>query len=174
MQTENLFSDPGIQELYGDSDFTLMRHAGKSAQPGKNRLEEIMTFARESGVKKIGIANCVAFQKEADCLKEILSGEFEVIAVSCKTGQIPKNVFSGENTKGISCNPSGQAFELARRHTELNIALGLCVGHDMIFNVKSKAPVTTLLVKDRYFRHNPFRIFHDVDGHTAHNGATNE
>jgi uncharacterized metal-binding protein len=39
--------------------------------------------------------------------------------------------------------------------TELNILCGLCAGHDAVFGMASKAPVTTLIVKDRVLAHNP-------------------
>jgi len=57
------------------------------------------------------------------------------------------------NYKGLSCNPAGQALYLAEKKTELNIMMGLCLGHDMIFNAKSEAPVTPLIVKDRKLKH---------------------
>jgi uncharacterized metal-binding protein len=53
------------------------------------------------------------------------------------------------------CNPSGQAEYLKENKTELNISMGLCVGHDMIFSQKSNVAVTTLVVKDRVNNHNP-------------------
>ena len=37
----------------------------------------------------------------------------------------------------------------------MNIIVGLCVGHDMLFARHSEAPVTTLVVKDRVTGHNP-------------------
>jgi len=33
--------------------------------------------------------------------------------------------------------------------------VGLCVGHDILFQKYSKAPTTTLIVKDRVLAHNP-------------------
>jgi len=53
------------------------------------------------------------------------------------------------------CNPVIQAEVLNRDKTELNIILGLCVGHDILFNKYSEAPVTTFAVKDRVLAHNP-------------------
>jgi uncharacterized metal-binding protein len=44
---------------------------------------------------------------------------------------------------------------LNRAGTEINVILGLCIGHDMLFIMNSKAPVTTLIVKDRLLGHNP-------------------
>ncbi|OPY27009.1 MAG: hypothetical protein A4E27_00631 [Methanobacterium sp. PtaU1.Bin242] len=53
------------------------------------------------------------------------------------------------------CNPLGQASFLNRENTDLNIIIGLCIGHDLLFTEHSKAPVTTLVVKDRVLAHNP-------------------
>jgi uncharacterized metal-binding protein len=53
------------------------------------------------------------------------------------------------------CNPVYQAELLNEAGTQLNIVLGLCVGHDMLFTKNSKAYVTTLSVKDRMTGNNP-------------------
>lgn len=146
-------------ELYTTEEIKTMQLADQSRLPGKNRVEEIRNYAKKAGLKRIGIANCVAVQKEANMLKDSLSKDFEVFAVDCKCGKIPASEFLGKEAKGISCNPAGQADFLAENKTELNVVLGLCVGHDMVFTTKSKAPSTTLIVKDREFRHNPMEIF---------------
>jgi uncharacterized metal-binding protein len=44
---------------------------------------------------------------------------------------------------------------LNNEKTDLNIILGLCIGHDTLFTKYSEAPVTTLAVKDRVLAHNP-------------------
>ncbi len=54
------------------------------------------------------------------------------------------------------CNPIVQAEILKSEDTDLNIIVGLCVGHDIQFTSNSAAPVTTLIVKDRLTGHNPF------------------
>ena len=53
------------------------------------------------------------------------------------------------------CSPVLQARKLAKAGTELNIVVGLCVGHDPLFNKHSRALTTTLIVKDRVTGHNP-------------------
>jgi len=53
------------------------------------------------------------------------------------------------------CNPILQARLLAKQNTELNVVIGLCVGHDSLFIKYSQAPVTYLVVKDRVLAHNP-------------------
>jgi len=136
-----------------------MQLADEARLPGKNRIEEIRNYAKISGIKRIGIANCVAVQKEAVMLKESLAADFEVYAVDCKCGKVPASEFLGAEAKGVSCNPAGQAEFLADNNTELNIVMGLCVGHDMVFSAKSQAPTTTLIVKDRAHQHNPIESF---------------
>jgi len=39
--------------------------------------------------------------------------------------------------------------------TDINFILGLCMGHDIAFTMHSKAPVSTLIVKDRRTGNNP-------------------
>ena len=39
--------------------------------------------------------------------------------------------------------------------SELNVMIGLCVGHDALFIRHAKAPTTMLIVKDRVLGHNP-------------------
>jgi len=59
-----------------------------------------------------------------------------------------------------ACNPVAQAKLLNRAQTEMNIIVGLCVGHDMLFSKYSEAPVTTLVVKDRVTGHNPVSVLY--------------
>jgi uncharacterized metal-binding protein len=54
-----------------------------------------------------------------------------------------------------ACNPIGQANVLNKENCDINIIVGLCIGHDILFTGNSKAPVTTLAVKDRVLAHNP-------------------
>ena len=48
-----------------------------------------------------------------------------------------------------------QAELLNNAGTDLNLIVGLCLGHDIVFTQHSKAPVTTLIVKERLLGHNP-------------------
>ena len=48
-----------------------------------------------------------------------------------------------------------QAQLLNAQKTDLNVVVGLCVGHDSLFMKHSDAPVTTLITKDRVLGHNP-------------------
>ena len=122
------------------------------------RLEEIIRFAKLMGYRKIGIAFCIGFSYEARVLEEILEKHFEVSSVCCKVCGIDKKRFHLEQIRKdiyeAMCNPLGQAGILNREKTDLNIILGLCVGHDILFTKYSKAPVTTFAVKDRVLAHN--------------------
>ena len=52
-------------------------------------------------------------------------------------------------------HPITQAKILNDERTQLNIAVGLCVGHDALFFKYADAPTTVLIAKDRVFGHNP-------------------
>lgn len=143
------------RESYNVDELNMMRHAEEALERGASRLIEIRNFALKSGYEKIGLAHCMAVSKEAEMVKQFLSKDFEVLAIDCKTGRLPKSDFLGEGAVGISCNPLGQAEILEANGAEMNIVMGLCVGHDMVFSVNSKVPTTTLLVKDRVHKHNP-------------------
>lgn len=139
----------------------------------KTRLEEIMAFAHKCNYKKLGLAFCLGLSKEAKILCEILiNNGFEVDSIICKNGSIPKEFLGikdeekvGPGTYEPMCNPIGQAVLLNQAQTELNIILGLCVGHDSLFIKYSDAPVTVFAVKDRVLAHNPLGALYLSDGY---------
>lgn len=125
-----------------------------------NRVEETVEFAKRMGFKRIGIATCVGLMRESRNLSKILKSHgFEVFCVACKAGAVEKikvGIDESCNKVGTTmCNPIHQAKRLAAEKTDLNIVVGLCVGHDILFNKYSEAPVTTLIAKDRVLAHNP-------------------
>ena len=84
---------------------------------------------------------------------------FQVYGIGCKVGAMEK-VSAGipkecDKLGTVMCNPILQARMLEQEETDLNVVVGLCVGHDSLFFKYSAAPVTTLLVKDRVLGHNP-------------------
>jgi uncharacterized metal-binding protein len=92
--------------------------------------------------------------------------------VACKNAALPKEELGLSDADKVSpgtlesmCNPIGQAQALARAGTELNVLLGLCVGHDSLFFRHSVAPVTVLAVKDRVLGHNPLAAIYLADGY---------
>lgn len=152
-----------MKARYAGEDLKILLTADKLTENyymQKTRLEEILFFAREMGYKKLGLAFCSGLKGEAEIIDRILSKEFKVFSTICKVCGISKSDFRSEAPpKGdkvkISCNPIGQADMLNRKKTELNIVVGLCLGHDILFAKHSDALVTTLVVKDRVLAHNP-------------------
>jgi uncharacterized metal-binding protein len=146
-------------------DATIARSAAEveGLYYGKlNRVEETVAFARRIGAKRIGIASCFGLIEETKMLVEILRlAGFETRTALCKVGSVDKTeigIAEGLKIKAgfeAACNPILQARLLNREHTDLNIIMGLCVGHDSLFIRHAEAPVTTLVVKDRVLGHNP-------------------
>ncbi len=134
------------------------------------RLEETVRFAKRMGYRKIGIATCLGLLSEARTAARIFrDAGLEVYGVGCKAGAQPKTVIgipescsvTGENM----CNPILQAKLLNRQKTELNVVIGLCVGHDSLFYKYSDAPVTTLVAKDRVLGHNPVAALYQANAY---------
>jgi uncharacterized metal-binding protein len=132
------------------------------------RVEDTIAFAKLMGYKKIGIATCIGLLEETNRLAVILKGQgFTPVSVCCKAGSIDKLELGLKESDKVrpdtfepACNPVAQAKLLNRAGTEMNIIVGLCVGHDMLFNKYSEAPVTTLVVKDRVTGHNPVSVLY--------------
>lgn len=119
------------------------------------RIDEVIEYAKIRKVKKIGVATCAGLLYEAKLLTDILeTHDFEVISVSCLAGEVTPEDVDMPSCKAF-CNPLVQAGVLNQEGTELNIMLGLCIGHDILFIRNSKADVTPLVVKDRALGHNP-------------------
>lgn len=127
------------------------------------RVEETIAFARKIKAQHIGIANCVGLLNEARLFAKILQiNGFQVSMASCKVGAQDKTTIGISDdmkvNKGCAenlCNPILQARLLNKAKTQLNVVIGLCVGHDALFYRHAKAPATTLIVKDRVLGHNP-------------------
>ena len=168
---------PALQELDALTDARQIYHADSETQELAlsaarveatgycrwPRVQEVMEFARRISASRLGIATCVGLIREANLLQEILEANgFQVSSVCCKVGSIPKEEIGLADDEKVRpgqfealCNPIGQAKLLNEAETELNIAVGLCVGHDSLFFKHSVAPVTVLVAKDRVTGHNP-------------------
>jgi uncharacterized metal-binding protein len=135
------------------------------------RVEEVARFAQKMGFRRIGIASCISFVDQAYTLSGILESHgFEVVSTACKNGGIAKEDIGLTDAEKIRpgghesmCNPVSQAELLNRAGCELNVILGLCVGHDSLFSMHSKGLVTTLVAKDRVLAHNPIGALHLAD-----------
>ena len=166
-----------VKALYEDDvNKKLAYNAARTEAEGycqKTRLEEIMDFAERCGYKKLGVAFCGGFKKEAEALCKVLTyNGFEVDSIICKNCSIPKEDLGISDAQKVRpgtyepmCNPIGQAAFLNKAQTELNIILGLCVGHDSLFIKYSEAPVTVLAAKDRVLAHNPLGALYLADSY---------
>lgn len=133
----------------------------------RTRVEETIVFCREMGWTKLGVAFCMMLAKEARVLcDELTAAGFDVVPVCCKVGAIGLadcGVGDPCDQRKGACNPMTQAALMNENHTDVNIMLGLCVGHDLVFHQYSESPVTTLAVKDRALRHNPVSALHPAE-----------
>ena len=134
------------------------------------RVEETVEFAKRIGAKKIGIATCLGLLEEAKVFTKILrKNGFEVFGICCKAGAVPKTQIGieakCENSGKTMCNPILQAKMLNQEQTDLNIAIGLCVGHDSLFYKYSDALATTLVAKDRVTGHNPCAVLYNINSY---------
>lgn len=133
------------------------------------RVEEIMAFAHKIGATKIGIATCTGLLRESRILASIFrKNGFTVYGVSCKAGAqpkvsigIPEEYCSPESPN--MCNPILQAKLLNAAKTDLNVTVGLCVGHDSLFFKYSEAITTTAVTKDKVMGHNPVAALYTAD-----------
>lgn len=129
----------------------------------KTRVEEIIEFARRIGAKKIGIATCAGLIEEAKIFAKIMEAhKFTCYSAICKVGSVDKTEIGLKEEEKIKpnkfeamCNPILQARILNEQKTDLNVVVGLCVGHDSLFMKYAKAYNTTLVTKDRVTGHNP-------------------
>jgi uncharacterized metal-binding protein len=68
------------------------------------------------------------------------------------------------NSQG-ECEPVDLASLCNDKGTELNVILGMCVGHDSMFIQHSNAWVTCLVAKDRLLVHNPVGALYGAGGY---------
>jgi len=167
-RAEHLYSDPFVRRVSQES-----ARVESEGYCKWTRVEEIVHFAKKMGFEKIGIATCISFVDHANTLSQILESHgFDVASAACKNGSIPKEDIGLLDSEKIRpggheslCNPISQAQVLNDAGCQLNVVLGLCIGHDSLFFKYSEGLVTTLVAKDRVLAHNPVGALNLADSY---------
>jgi uncharacterized metal-binding protein len=172
-ESTELLASIKAQYLEDDTLRTFAAESARTEAAGycrRTRIEEIMDFARRMGYRRLGIAHCSGLMQEAKVAREIFqAGGFEVHAICCKVGSFGKEEVGLADSEKVRpgqyealCNPLAQAALLHEAGTQFNVVMGLCVGHDSLFFMHSKAPVTVLVAKDRVLGHNPVAALYNA------------
>ena len=163
-----------VEHLRGDTlDGRIARAAAEieGIYYGKaTRAEEIILFAKRIGAKRVGVATCGGLIQEARTFVKVLRAKgLDAFTVACKVGSVDKTQIGLSDDVKVQagsyeamCNPILQAKLLNAQNTDLNVLVGLCVGHDSLFIKYSDAPVTTLVAKDRVLGHNPVAALYET------------
>ena len=135
----------------GNNPDALIAHAAAEVEGtyyGKlTRVEEIIAFANRIGAKRIGIATCIGLIRETRVFVKVLKAHgLEPYTVCCKVGSVDKTEIGIPDELKVKkgsyeaiCNPILQAHLLNEQKTDLNVIVGLCVGHDSLFIKHSRA-----------------------------------
>ncbi len=135
---------PDFEILYsGSATLDMAYQAARVESEGYGRwtrAREVVETARRLGIDRLGIAHCQDTRREAVMAASYFSKHGLDVSLPPLTDD---------------CDPQGQALHFERKVTQLNVIVGMCVGHDALFIRHSSAPVTSLVVRDARLRHNP-------------------
>ena len=127
------------------------------------RVLKTIRFAKECGFHRLGLAFCTTLREDAREVDRLLrEAGFQVESLICKVGHLDRSFLDVAPSSKCMCNPIAQAEMLNRAGTELNILLGLCVGHDTLFIKHSAAPVTVLAAKDHVYNNAPMEYLREL------------
>lgn len=158
-----------VNKLYRlPENHAIMEAAAKVSEGTANstRVQDTITFATLLGARLIGIASCTIMLEETRILASLLEqAGFAVETVGCKLESnhrkdLDLEPLSTGEEGGTICNPIMQALLLNEAKTDLNILMGICVGHDALFCKYSTAPVTTFTTKDFLAANNPCAVLY--------------
>ncbi len=156
------FSAEVVLDKYRQEDeAAIVRGASSLVDDGRagklSRIQEVIEFAEGQGYKKVGLAYCYGMETEAKLIRDqFLKRNIPCVGISCTTGGLSQNEVNSQSTlTGVSCNPISQAQQMMKDKVDLAVAIGLCLGHDILFQKEFKGDQTTLVVKDRVYNHSP-------------------
>jgi uncharacterized metal-binding protein len=155
-------------EYHKSHNQTIVQAAAALVDNGKagtlGRLDEVIEFAKSMNYKKVGLAYCYGMEVQAAQVSNYirLSG-LPIAPVSCTVGGFSQaSVNETSCIEKVSCNPFSQAEQMNAAGVDFAISMGLCMGHDILFNKHVNADVTTLLVKDRVFNNQPLEVLKQI------------
>lgn len=154
------YKDPEIHKFY---QATKMCVGTEEEHRWTPRMRTLIDFCKFMGYKKIGLAFCSMFFDEAELYSRILrKNGIEVVSACCLNGgfnitehDVPLPEHSVKSDFDPACNPIGQAKLMNAQHTEFNVVMGLCLGHDSLFMKYSEAMCTVIAIKDVAMEHKP-------------------
>ena len=157
---------PDTGELYKDPWTRQVVHAATQVEGVGYRLwtraEEIMEFAWRLGGTRIGLAFCPAMSNEALTYARILEANGFMVVLAgqdeeqaAQHGLTRRQLSERDPLKAMGLSdPIGQADYCNEMKTDLNVILGLAVGHDSLFVKHANALSTCLIAKDSALGHN--------------------
>ena len=150
--------NPCLRKMLDNSYSTVI-----DTHASQDRLSELKEFCKKMDYQKIGIAFCKGLRPYGTKIDEELSKEFETYSVCCNVCGINKSDIKVQQmnpqAEEPACNPLGQATALNDKNVDIVVKCGFCLGHDILFSKKIKAPCTTIIVKDRKFIHKTAHLF---------------
>jgi len=161
-KAQNVDNELVLNEYLEEDTQQIVQVAAGLVDGGKagemSRLDEIVEFVNNMKYKKVGLAYCYGMETEAGLLKSTLQkkGIHSIISVSCTVGGLAQDEVNSKSCiHHVACNPIGQAKQLNSKKVDITITMGLCLGHDILLNKNINSDLTTFVVKDRVYNHNP-------------------
>lgn len=152
-----------IETYHSPSNQKIVQAAALLVDNGRagtlSRLQEIIEFSKSMDFKRIGLAYCYGMEVDAALVAQFMRDSgLKTIPVSCTTGGFKQSqVNDNSKINKVSCNPLAQAEQLNSELVDFTVTMGLCLGHDIIFQKQINSYTTTLIVKDRVHNNNPIK-----------------
>ncbi len=158
---ESFDTEKSLATYHADEQQQIVQKAADLVDGGRagelSRIEEVIEFAKMMDYKKVGLAYCYGMEPLAKKVQQLFrAAKVPVIGVSCTVGGVSQKAINKKSDlPGVSCNPVNQASQLNAEGVDLAVTIGLCMGHDILFNRIFDKDVTNLVVKDRVYAHAP-------------------
>ena len=146
----------GLAQVASTATGTLLPPPVGSDGPMSQRIAHLIGFVRRKGYRKIGITTCGGSEPVVEALStRLLRAGFEVILPAVLRQVITESepwlpaLVDVSAAAEQGCDPAAQADLLNVAGSDLNIAVGLCMGCDSLFFQHAEAPSTVLCCAPR-------------------------